>query len=83
MAHAVYTVSPTGNGWIIRHDSATSAPYEQLDAAFEAACKAAAGMLRQGFAATVTVERGTGLDRDRRRSPIGEALVHPEPARGF
>lgn len=81
MAQAIYSISQTGGGWIIRHDDEVSKPYEMLESAFEAACAAASLALKQGLDATVSVDQtGSGAGALQRR-PMGEALVHLEAGR--
>jgi hypothetical protein len=81
MAQAIYSISQTGGGWVIRHDDEVSTPYEMLESAFEAACAAASLALKQGLDATVSVDQtGSGAGELHSR-PLGEALVHPETGR--
>jgi hypothetical protein len=62
MGYAIYTVSQTSRGWIVRHDGEASQPYETVGAAFEAACHAVSSKLEQGLDATVTIDHARRAD---------------------
>jgi hypothetical protein len=62
MSNAVYTVSQTSRGWIVRHEGEASQPYETAGTAFEAACIAASLRIEQGSDATVSIEYARRAD---------------------
>jgi len=74
VTHAVFAISRTSEGWVIRHDSEISPPYEGAESAFEAACAAAASAVKLGVDTTVTVDHGRSADNDAGRSALGETI---------
>jgi len=62
MTYAIYTVSQTSRGWVVRHDGEASQPYETAGAAFEAACTAASLRIENGSDATVSIEYARRAD---------------------
>ena len=58
MQQAVYRVVPEGEGWVVRHDGETSAPYVTKEAAFEAAVATIELAIAEGYGIELTVAGG-------------------------